>query len=369
MLTIDAMNKPVKLLRGDTVAAVSLSSGVLGEEFAKHQLEIAERRLLDVFGLNVQYMDNSLRGVKYLSAHPEARADDLKQAMLDDSIKAIIVATGGDDTFKTIPYLMEDEEFIHAVKTRPKIFLGFSDTTNNHLMFYKIGMPTFYGVDFLSDFGELDDDMLPYTKACLQDMFFNDKNRLEIESSPTWYKKRTKYSEDQIGTSRDKINEATGFETLQGQTVRQSVQGKLLGGCIESLYEMMAGERYEQQPSVINKYGIFPEWRDWDGKILFLESSEAQSAPGRMQHMIDYLGKYINYSSLRGIIIGKPQDNGYYEEYKGIWQGVADRYDLPVLYNVNYGHSYPHCILPYDAETEIDLAKKKLFITSPLFSN
>lgn len=362
------MKKPTKLLRGDTIAVVSLSSGVLGEEFASHQLKLAEKRLKDIFCLNVRYMDNSLRGIKYLSSHPEARANDLKQAMFDDTVKAIIVATGGNDTFKTIPYLMNDKEFINAVREKPKIFLGFSDTTNNHLMFYRLGMATFYGVDFLSDFGELDADMLSYTKTCFQDVFFGDDSDTEIRSSPEWYRKRTKYTKDQVGTSRGKEPEVFGFEVIHGGVIAKHVKGQLLGGCIESLYEMVAGERFEEQPLVTKKYDIFPRRHEWKGKILFLESSEAQSTPDKMQHMIDYLGEYIDYNNLEGVIVGKPQDNTYYEEYKSVWQKFAARYNVPVLYNVNYGHSYPHCILPYNATAKLDLAEKKLFLVSPLFS-
>lgn len=244
------MKKPPRLLRGDTVAVVSLSSGVLGESFAKHQLDIAEKRLRGIFGLNVRYMSNALRGIDYLATHSEARASDLRQAMLDDEVKAIIVATGGIDTFKTIPYLMDDKEFIHAIKTKPKIFLGFSDTTNNHLMFYRLGMAAFYGIDFLSDLGELDSNMLPYTKQCIFDTFF-DTGMIEIKSSPEWYRKRTSYSKEQIGVGRSKVHENKGFEILLGsQAATKIVQGKLFGGCIESLYEMISGERYKEQPAI-----------------------------------------------------------------------------------------------------------------------
>lgn len=131
---------------------------------------------------------------------------------------------------------------------------------------------------------------------------------------------------------------------------------------------MVAGERFEEQPLVTKKYDIFPRRHEWKGKILFLESSEAQSTPDKMQHMIDYLGEYIDYNNLEGVIVGKPQDNTYYEEYKSVWQKFAARYNVPVLYNVNYGHSYPHCILPYNATAKLDLAEKKLFLVSPLFS-
>ena len=104
-----------KLNKGDKVAIVSLSRGLLGMPFCKHELDIAIRRLEEI-GLIPVLMPNALKDMDYLQNHPESRANDLKQAFMDTSIKGIICAVGGDDTYKTIPYLMEDEEFINAVK-------------------------------------------------------------------------------------------------------------------------------------------------------------------------------------------------------------------------------------------------------------
>ncbi len=124
---------PKKLNKNDKVAIISLSRGLLGMPFCKHELEIGIKRLKE-YGLDPVIMPNSMKDMTYISEHPEDRAADLKQAFLDPEIKGIICAIGGDDTYKTIPYLMEDKEFIEAVKNNPKIFTGFSDTTNNHLM-------------------------------------------------------------------------------------------------------------------------------------------------------------------------------------------------------------------------------------------
>lgn len=44
---------------------------------------------------------------------------------MDDSIAGIICAIGGDDTYRLLPYLLEDEEFIDAVHKSPKLFTGF----------------------------------------------------------------------------------------------------------------------------------------------------------------------------------------------------------------------------------------------------
>ena len=41
--------------------------------------------------------------------------------------------------------------------------------------------------------------------------------------------------------------------------------------------------------------------------------------------------------------------------------------DTPVLYNVNFGHSVPRCILPYNAETIVDYDDKKIIINESIF--
>ena len=44
------------------IAIVSLSSGIIGENFVKHELEIGIKRLRD-FGLDVRFMPHALMGI------------------------------------------------------------------------------------------------------------------------------------------------------------------------------------------------------------------------------------------------------------------------------------------------------------------
>ena len=149
------------------VAIVSLSAGTIGEDFARHEVEIGVKRLRD-FGLNVKFMPNAMKGIKYVKSHPEDRASDLLQAFSDPDIDMILCAIGGDDTYRLLPYLFEQEELAHVVSQ--KVFLGFSDTTINHLMLHKVGLKTFYGQSFLADVCELDTNMLPYTKQYFDEL-------------------------------------------------------------------------------------------------------------------------------------------------------------------------------------------------------
>ena len=83
------MQQAKKLRKGDKVAIVSLSSGMLGEEFCSHNIEIGVKRLKE-YGLEPVFMQNSLKGMEYLNKHPKARAEDLKQAFMDSILKKVI---------------------------------------------------------------------------------------------------------------------------------------------------------------------------------------------------------------------------------------------------------------------------------------
>ena len=144
-----------------TVEIVSLSSGIIGEERLKSM------------GLQVKYSKNALKGIGYLNDHPEARAADILEAYADPDVDMILCAIGGDDTYRLLPYLFENDELKKAVND--KVFLGFSDTTINHLMLHKLGIKTFYGQSFLSDVCELDSEMLPYTRKYFEELILTGK--------------------------------------------------------------------------------------------------------------------------------------------------------------------------------------------------
>lgn len=123
------------------VAIVSLSAGTIGEDFVRHEVEIGIKRLKD-YGLNAKFMPHALKGIDYVKEHPAERAADLLEAFRDQDIDMILCAIGGDDTYRLLPYLFEHDELADAVSE--KVFLGFSDTTINHLMLHKLGLKTFY---------------------------------------------------------------------------------------------------------------------------------------------------------------------------------------------------------------------------------
>ena len=334
------MIKPERLKKGDTVAIVSLSWGGLGDEQFIHKFDIAKKRLEEEFGLNVKVMPHALKGSKFVLEHPELRAQDLMEAFKDKDVNAIICAVGGDDTIRTLPYIDFD-----VIKKNPKIFMGYSDSTINHFMMHKAGLISYYGPCIMVEFGEYV-KMFDYTKEAIVNILFNDSTNLEIKPSPKWTKQYIPWDIKNINLSKKLIDDPYGYELLNGNGV---VSGNVLGGCIEVF------------PMAYNTV-IWPS--DWDNKILLVETSEEKPEPEYFKKLLEDLGNMGIFNKVKGMIVGKPYEGVYYEEYKDVIKEVINKYnrELPVLYNINIGHATPIGIIPLGVDIEVNYDEKKIKI-------
>lgn len=344
------MIKPKKLKRGDAVAIVSLSSGTAGDEAFRHRYEQGKKRLEEVFGLKTVTMPNALKGSEYLAKHPEARAKDFMDALKDKNIKGIICNIGGADTIRLLPYIDFD-----VIKNNPKVFMGYSDTTVNHFMMYKAGITSYYGPSVMCEFAE-NYEMHDYTKKYVDEVLFKNLENITIVSSPKWTSEFLDWSNQDYDSQKRKMHyEKHGYEVLQGNGI---FEGELLGGCID-VFPMFIGTE------------IWPSINEWENKILFLETSEDEVAPDYIEYYLRNLVAQGIIDKINGIIIGKPQNEKYYEEYKEVYKNViggeANRPELPILYNVNIGHTAPMCIFPLGQKIKVDLNKKEIiFLEKPM---
>lgn len=336
------MIKPKRLKKGDKVAVVSLSWGGLGDDALIHKYYIAKERLERDFGLQVIAMPHALKGTEFVDRHPELRAKDLMDAFRDETVSAVFCAIGGDDTIRLLPYIDYD-----VIRSNPKIFMGYSDTTVNHFMMYKAGLVSFYGPSVMCEFGEYV-QMFDYTVQAVKSILFGDTEGYDIKSSPEWSGDFVPWGEENVSVQRQLVPDVHGYEILQG---RGKVSGHLLGGCIDVF-------------TVVTGTELFPGAEQWKGAILFFETSEERPSPDFIKWTLRNFAAQGILKVLRGIIVGKPQAEQYYEEYKAaILKVVADEEhltDLPIIYNVNFGHAVPIGIIPYGIKAELDCDEKRI---------
>lgn len=335
------MLKPRMLKKGNTVAIVSLSWGGLGDESLIHKYYIAKERLERDFGLNVITMPNALKGSEFVYNHPELRAKDLMDALKDDDIDAIFCAIGGSDSIRILPYIDYD-----VIKNNPKIFMGYSDTTVSHFIFNRAGVVSFYGPAIMSEFGEYV-KMFDYTKDAVNNILFKDTTHYEIKSSPYWSKDYVAWKEDNMSVQKKLDKEEHGYEVLSGLG---KITGELLGGCIDVF-------------PMINGTCIWPNRDEWKDKIMLLETSDEKMSPDYLLLYMRNLGAQGILNNIKGIIVGKPQDEKYYEEYKEVYLKVLKEFkceNLPIIYNINIGHAFGTGILPLGIKYEVDLDNKTI---------
>lgn len=343
------MLKPERLKKGDKVAIVSLSRGLLGEDWAIHKLEIAKERMKNDFSLQVVVMPNALKGTKYLYERPEARAKDFMDAFRDSSVKAIFNAIGGNDTIRLLPYIDFD-----IIKSNPKIFTGFSDTTVNHFMLHKAGLVSYYGASVMNNWSEYV-AINEYTRNAIVDTLFAPKQRLEIKPS-----KFESYSDDIVlwnpqnrNVQRKFYENTTGYELLNG---KGKTCGELFGGCIYTFIDLIG-----------TKLWLSPD--EWSGKILMLETSEEPIPLYVVEDILRNLEAQGIFNVIKGILIGRHPVKEQIEEYKNCFIKVVvnegRHKDLPILYNLNFGHAEPIGVFPLGLRYELDCDNKTLTLLEP----
>jgi len=337
------MLKIPKMLKvGDKVATISLSWGGAGEPDLRWRYEQGIDRLRNVFGLEVVDMPNSLKGGDYLYENPQARAEDLMNAFKDPTIKGIFSNIGGSESIRLLPYIDFD-----VIRDNPKVFIGYSDSTVTHLFCHKAGVSSFYGPAILTDFAE-NVEMHQYTVEALKKTLFTASTIGEVKPANEWTSERLEWIIENKDKKR-KMNTNKGYELLQGSGI---AQGRLIGGCIEVL-EFAKGT------------SLWPAKEYWKDCILFFETSEELPSPSNVEYWLRNYGTQGILQQAKGIIFGKPQNEKYYEEYKESIRVIMKELsleNLPVLYNLNFGHTEPKFVLPYGAMAEINCENRTFSI-------
>jgi muramoyltetrapeptide carboxypeptidase LdcA involved in peptidoglycan recycling len=219
------MIKPRKLQPGDKVAAISLSWG--GPGTYPHRYEAGKQQLQAEFGLTVIETPHARSDAAWLKCNPRIRAEDLMAAFADPTIKAIISTIGGDDSIRILPYLD-----LGVIRSNPKIFLGYSDTTITHMACFKAGLVSFYGPAMMAGFAE-NGGMFPYMVNSVRKTLFSAKPvGVIVPNDNGWAMESLAWADPKNQSIKRKLAPSTGWRFLQGQGIRR---GHLIGGCFEVL--------------------------------------------------------------------------------------------------------------------------------------
>ena len=337
--------RPHRLRAGDTVASISLSSGAAAAFPGRY--EIGKRQLEETFGLQVIETPHALCDDAFLRANPQARAEDLNWALENPDVRGIFSTIGGDDSVRILPYLD-----LERIRANPKVFLGFSDASITLTAFLRAGVHAFHGPAILTDLAEAG-GIRPYVERSLRRVLF-DPAPHDLEAAGVWSEQFLDWAEPQnLSIERDFIP-SEGWHWLQGDG---NVRGHLLGGSIEAL-EMLKGTQW-----------WLPVER-WEGAILVFETSEEAPPPEVVGRFLRNYGAQGILGKASGMLFARPMR--YSMEQR--WQleeeilrilTEFDRQDLPLVTNVDFGHTSPQLTLPLGTRAEIDTEDRRVRLLEP----
>lgn len=329
--------RPCRLNSGDRISTVSLSWG--GPHDYPNRYLAGKHTLQNIFGLEVIESSHALSDPEWLEQNPHARAMDFIDCLLDPEIKGIFSTIGGDDAYKLIPYVD-----LQIIRDNPKIFIGYSDSTVIHFLFHKAGVVSFYGPSVMSGFAENGGIHKYLRDSVLKNLFSNDIVGLVRANTEGWVTKQFDWSNVELQNMHRPLLQPVPWKYIQGDKI---ARGKLLGGCTETL-------------EMIKNTSIWPQLDDWRGIILFLENSEGGMSVAEFEKTIISYGELGIIQRINGLLFGKPGGGIPEEKFIEYDQAIIKlcrkfgRADLPVITQMDFGHTDPMLTLPVSIEAQID---------------
>ncbi|MBR2290049.1 MAG: LD-carboxypeptidase, partial [Clostridia bacterium] len=315
---------PEKLNLGDWIGVTAPSSG-FRDEVDKLRFENAIRNL-EKMGYRVKTTSNCQEGEKGRSSPAKQRVSEFMELYQDPEVKAIIFLGGGDFACQMLEYL----DFEEISKLPPKWIQGYSDCTNLTLTFNTLAdIASIYGPTFKS-----------YGMTELHPSLFNSLRLMQKEEFvQNSYEKCEKRDDGEENLEESDpyagfdLTEEVKWINLRGEE-EISFRGRVVGGCIDLLREVIIGSKFDKLKEFCEKYKE-------DGIVWILEEYEGSTPETyRTLWRMKNMGLFEN---CKGIIFGRPLTvrEDYEISYKDAIEEAIGDLQIPVILDADIGHLAP----------------------------
>ena len=124
-----------------------------------------------------------------------------------------------------------------------------------------------------------------------------------------------------------------------------------MGGCVE-VVDWLRGSP------------VWPDLAVWRESVLFLELSEEAIAPSALVRILRSIAATGALQAVRGILFGRPygEESSFGAYDMGLLEVCRELglESLPVVTQMDFGHTDPMFVIPYGVEAEIDCDQQQL---------
>jgi muramoyltetrapeptide carboxypeptidase LdcA involved in peptidoglycan recycling len=256
----------------------------------------------------------------------EQRVADIMTAFKDKSVKAIFTVIGGFNSNQILAHLDYD-----VIRENPKFICGFSDITAVlEAITARTGLQTYYGPHFSS---------LGMKKGCEYTLDYLQK--MLLADAPVEVKPSAEWSDDKwfIDQENREFIKNEGYWNIHNG----SAKGTIVGGNL-CTFNLLLGTPY------------YPQFTK--DTILMIED-DAESYPEAFDRNLQALCHQTDFKNVKGIVIGRFQKGSKMsrEMLEFIINNKPELKDIPVLANVDYGHTTPIITIPFGGTATMDNGK------------
>lgn len=261
------------------------------------------------------------------------RVNDIMEFVDDDQVGIIMATIGGTRCSDILDHL----DYAKIRRNR-KIFVGYSDITKLLIAIYiKSGLVNFYGPSLVSEFSEFPNPC-KFTLKNFFPLLREEMEIIDLDCSDEWTDDYIDWKEEKLAIA----NVGRNFQKNEGWSwlVSGCSEGVLLGGCMESLVELL-GTNY---------------WPNWTEKLIFIELAEVERADEVFRLSMLQLKKAGVFESIRGLVLGRfcRQLPEKIKSLHDFTKDLLSNYNIPILVDVDFGHTDPKLTIPIGVKAMLD---------------
>ncbi len=312
---------PPKLKKGDKIMIIAPAcSATTVPALARKK---AEKHLKDM-GFISSYSKHAFEQTMLTSSSIDSRIKDLHLAFKDKSVKGIICVRGGFNSNTLLPHINWK-----LLKSNPKPLIGYSDITAlSNALYAKTGLVSYSGPVLLT-LGNKDQQSVKYTKEYLQKC---------VMSSESFG----------ITPSAERSDLQTSIKPFIFQA--GSAEGIVVGGNLCTL-NLLQGTEY--MPEIKNSI-LFIEEDDFNGEHTDIS----------FDRDLESLLQLPGASSIQAILVGRFPKGAEMslEKIKFIFKSKNISPKIPVVFNLDFGHTTPMFTFPIGGTIRVDASGKTVKI-------
>ncbi len=265
----------------------------------------------------------------------EDRVAAIHELYQDPTVDMLMSFWGGQNSNELLPHLNYS-----LIKANPKPLIGYSDTTALLLAITKqTGVTTYMGPAAIT-----------FTKPEPIDYSYENFEKLVIKKEEVIFKDADNYADDHYYLNDDPTQREIHPNPGRRVLIEGTAMGEIIAANLQTLL-VLSGSRF------------LP---DLKGKILFLEESEDTNV-GVIHRFLTQLTQITDINDLKGICFGRfCQQSGFSNSYpvEKLLEIVFRDATIPIIYDLNFGHSDPILTIPNGGYAEIDTARNLIKISA-----